>query len=47
MEGKISTIVSVSEESNEEELYINKVVVNNPRSYVKKPSILCIGKNYA
>jgi hypothetical protein len=37
MEGKTSTIASVSEESNEEELYINKVVVNNPRIYVKNP----------
>jgi hypothetical protein len=35
MEGKTSTIASLSEESNEEELYINKVVVYNPRSYVK------------
>jgi hypothetical protein len=37
MEGKTSTIASLSEESNEEELYINKVVVHNPRSYVKNP----------
>jgi hypothetical protein len=37
MEGKNSTIASVFEESDEEKLYIDKVVVNNPRNYVKNP----------
>jgi hypothetical protein len=36
-EGKTSTIASLSKEPNEEELYINKVSVYNPRNYVKKP----------
>jgi len=37
MEGKTSTIVSLCEESNEEELYINKVVVYNPMIYTNTP----------
>jgi hypothetical protein len=37
MKGKTSTIASLFEEQSEEEMYINKVVVHNPRSYVKNP----------
>jgi len=37
MEGKNSTIAGLFEESNKEELYIQKVVVYSPRSYVKNP----------
>jgi hypothetical protein len=37
IEGKTSIIATLSEEPNEEELYINKLVVYNPRSYVKNP----------
>jgi hypothetical protein len=43
MEGKNSTIASLSEEKNEEGMYINKVGVYNPRSYVKNTPfyVLC------
>jgi len=37
MEGKTSTITSLSKEPSEEEMYINKLVVYNPKSYVKNP----------
>jgi hypothetical protein len=37
MECKNSTIASLTEEKNEEGMYINKVGVHNPRSYVKNP----------
>jgi hypothetical protein len=37
MEGKTSTVSSLTEEQNEEEMYINKLGVYNPRNYVKNP----------
>jgi hypothetical protein len=37
MEGKASIVSSLTEEQNEEEMYINKLGVYNPRNYVKNP----------
>jgi hypothetical protein len=37
MEGKASTITSLTEEQNEEEMYIHKLGVYNPRNNVKNP----------
>jgi hypothetical protein len=44
VEGKTSTITSVSEESNEDELYINKVAINDPSIYVKNPPFYVLVK---
>jgi len=37
MEDRTSRIASLSEEPSEEEMYVNKVVVNHPRIYFKNP----------
>jgi hypothetical protein len=37
MEGKISTIANLFEESKEEDSTVNKIGVNNFRNLVKKP----------
>ena len=37
MEGKAFTVSSLTKEQNEEEMYINKLNVYNPRNYVKNP----------
>jgi hypothetical protein len=37
MEGETSTVASLTKEQDEDELYINKLGVYNPRNYVKNP----------
>jgi hypothetical protein len=46
MEGKVSTIANLFEESKEEDSTINKIGVNNFRNPVKKSPFLYFCKNY-
>jgi hypothetical protein len=44
MEGNTSTISNLNEEQDEEELYINNLVVYNPRNYIKNPPFYVLVK---
>jgi hypothetical protein len=46
MEGKISTIANLFEESKEEDSTVNKIGVNNFRNPVKKNPFLYLCKNH-
>ena len=46
MEGKVSTIANLFEESKEEDSTENKIGVNNFRNHVKKSPFLYFSKNY-